>query len=143
MRYMALDVGDKRIGVALSDERGTTSLPHSVINRINDANALQEIKRIIDEYNVGFLVVGNPVNMDGSAGPRSKKTEQFYNYLKKRVGINAVMFDERLTTLAAQRILLDADVSRRKRKEVIDKLAAQQILYSYLEYTSKERNKNE
>lgn len=140
MRYMALDVGDVRIGVAISDELGRTSLPHSVIERTNDAEVLNKITDIISKYRVDVLVVGNPINLDGTIGARSKKTEQFYNYIKKRINIKSLMFDERLTTLAAQRILLDADVSRKKRKEVIDKLAAQQILYSYIEYTKKERN---
>jgi len=140
MRYMALDVGDVRIGVAISDELGSTSLPHSVIERTNDAEVLNKITDIISKYRVDVLVVGNPINLDGTIGARSKKTEQFYNYIKKRINIKSLMFDERLTTLAAQRILLDADVSRKKRKEVIDKLAAQQILYSYIEYTKKERN---
>ncbi|MEL7569427.1 MAG: Holliday junction resolvase RuvX [Eubacteriaceae bacterium] len=140
MRYMALDVGDVRIGVAISDELGSTSLPHSVIERTNDAEVLNKITDIISKYRVDVLVVGNPINLDGTIGARSKKTEQFYNYIKKRINIKSLMFDERLTTLAAQRILLDADVSRKKRKEVIDKLAAQQILYSYIEYTKKEKN---
>lgn len=140
MRYMALDVGDVRIGVAISDELGNTSLPHSVIERTNDAEVLDKVTEIINKYKVDVLVVGNPINLDGTTGARSKKTEQFYNYIKKRINIKSLMFDERLTTLAAQRILLDADVSRKKRKEVIDKLAAQQILYSYIEYTKKERN---
>ncbi|NMC56986.1 MAG: Holliday junction resolvase RuvX [Eubacteriaceae bacterium] len=140
MRYMALDVGDVRIGVAISDELGSTSLPHSVIERTNDAEVLNKVTEIINKYKVDVLVVGNPINLDGTTGARSKKTEQFYNYIKKRINIKSLMFDERLTTLAAQRILLDADVSRKKRKEVIDKLAAQQILYSYIEYTKKERN---
>lgn len=140
MRYMALDVGDVRIGVAISDELGSTSLPHSVIERTNDAEVLKKITDIISQYKIDVLVVGNPINMDGTVGARSKKTEQFYNYIKKRINIKSLMFDERLTTLAAQRILLDADVSRKKRKEVIDKLAAQQILYSYIENTKKEKN---
>ena len=140
MRYMALDVGDVRIGVAISDEMGSTSLPHSVIERTNDAEVLNKVTDIISKYKVDVLVVGNPINLDGTIGARSKKTEQFYNYIKKRINIKSLMFDERLTTLAAQRILLDADVSRKKRKEVIDKLAAQQILYSYIEYSKKEKN---
>lgn len=139
MRYMALDVGDKRVGVAISDEMGMASLPHSVIERSSDAEVLQRVTDIINQYKIDVLVVGNPINLDGTAGARSKKTEQFYNYVKKRINIKSLMFDERLTTLAAQRILLDADVSRKKRKEVIDKLAAQQILYSYIEYTKKEK----
>lgn len=140
MRYMALDVGDVRIGVAISDELGSTSLPHSVIERTGDTEVLNKITEIINKYKVDVLVVGNPINLDGTIGARSKKTEQFYNYIKKRINIKSLMFDERLTTLAAQRILLEADVSRKKRKEVIDKLAAQQILYSYIEYTKKEKN---
>ncbi len=140
MRYMALDVGDVRIGVAISDELGSTSLPHSVIERTNDAEVLKKITDIINQYKIDVLVIGNPINMNGTVGARSKKTEQFYNYIKKRINIKSLMFDERLTTLAAQRILLDADVSRKKRKEVIDKLAAQQILYSYIENTKKEKN---
>jgi putative Holliday junction resolvase len=142
MRSMALDVGDKKIGIALSDEKGITSQPHSVLNRKNNQEDLNNILKLIEEYNVSILVIGNPLNLDGSQGARSKKTEQFFNYIKKRVNIKTVMFDERLTTLVAQRILIDADVSRKKRKEVIDKLAAQQILYSYLEYVKKEEKED-
>jgi putative Holliday junction resolvase len=142
MRSMALDVGDRRIGVALSDGKGITSQPHSVIFRNTDLEDLNKILKLIEEYKVETLVIGNPLNLDGTKGTRAKKTEQFYNYIKKRVGIKTVMFDERMTTLAAQRILIDADVSRKRRKEVIDKLAAQQILYSYLEYKKKEKNDN-
>lgn len=134
MRIMALDVGDKRIGVALSDAARLTSQPHCVIERSGEQADLAVILDIIRRYDVSELVVGNPINMDGSRGERSRKTEKFYNFLKKRIGIPTAFFDERLTTAAAQRVLIEGDVSRKKRKDVIDKLAAQQILYTYMDY---------
>ncbi|MGI6349059.1 MAG: Holliday junction resolvase RuvX [Eubacteriales bacterium] len=139
MRIMALDVGDKRIGVALSDADRLTSQPHCVIERRGEMADLAAIMEIVQAYDVSELVVGNPMNMDGSRGDRSRKTEKFYNFLKKRVGIQTAFFDERLTTAAAERVLMAGDVSRKKRKEVIDKLAAQQILYTYLDYIKRRK----
>lgn len=137
LRIMALDIGDKRVGVAVSDEYENIAQPLLVFNRAGNEKDLAQIRQLIEKNNVKYLIIGKPINMDGSVGARAKKTEQFYNYIRKRIDIDSEMFDERFTTVLAQQVLLEGDVSRAKRKQVVDKLAAQQILYTYLEKKKK------
>lgn len=129
MRTLGLDVGSKRTGVAISDELRITAQPLETI----DAGDLERLAGIVSEYDVGELVVGLPLNMDGSQGPKAKEVIGAVEALKKRFSIPVKMWDERLTTIAVERELIRADVSRKKRKRSIDKLAAQLILQSYLD----------
>lgn len=135
MRIMGLDVGSKTVGVSLSDEFGWTAQGLKTI-QINEANGefgFEEIGILIEENNVSKVVVGLPKNMNGTIGPRGEASQYYADELNKRFGIPVVLWDERLTTVAAERVLLEADVSRKKRKKVIDKMAASMILQGYLD----------
>lgn len=133
MRIMALDLGDRRIGVAVSDELGWTAQGIGVVERHRDGRELEEIERLVREREVSEIVVGLPRNMDGSIGPRGEICIAFAEMLRGKLQLPVHLWDERLTTVAAERTLLEADVSRRKRRQVVDKLAATLILQHYLD----------
>ena len=133
MRIMGLDLGDRRIGVAVSDELGWTAQGVGVVERHRDGRELEEIERLVREREVSEIVVGLPRNMDGSIGPRGEICIAFAEMLRGRLQLPVHLWDERLTTVAAERTLLEADVSRRKRRQVVDKLAATLILQHYLD----------
>ncbi|MBL7072507.1 MAG: Holliday junction resolvase RuvX [Candidatus Omnitrophica bacterium] len=133
MRIMGLDIGSKKIGVALSDQTGQIASASEVISRKSDSVAICRIKQIAEEFNVKKIVVGLPVNMDGSYGPSAKMSEKFAEKIKKEIEIDICFWDERLSTKEAENIMISASVSRKKRKGVIDKLAAQIILQGYLD----------
>ncbi|ABB15214.1 Holliday junction resolvase RuvX [Carboxydothermus hydrogenoformans] len=137
MKVLGLDVGDKKIGVALSDELGLTAQGLTVIYRTSLKKDLEEIKKIIDLHHVTEVVIGYPRNMNGTAGPRAELVKRFARELYKFTGIKPVFWDERLSTVEAEKLLISGDISRRKRKKVIDKLAATLILSGYLNYKSK------
>ncbi len=133
MRIMGLDVGEKRIGIAVSDPLGWTAQGHSVLQRTtldNDLAALQELCRQLE---CQLLVIGLPRNMNGTLGPKAEEIQKFAGQLQELTGLPIVYWDERLTTRSAERVLLEADLSRRKRKQVIDKVAAVHILQGYLD----------
>ncbi len=137
-RVMGLDLGDKTIGVALSDPFGWTAQGLETIRRIGIKKDLQRLEEIIKEYNVNKIVVGLPKNMNGTIGPQCEKVLEFNQRLAKRFNkVKIIEWDERLTTVAAERSLIEADVSRKKRKKVIDKVAAVYILQGYLDSVSK------
>lgn len=135
MRVIGLDVGTKTIGVAVCDEFGWTAQGIETIKIDADQNdfGLKRIKTFIDEYNPEKIVVGFPKNMNGTVGPRGEACLEFAELLRKTFHIEVVLWDERLSTMAAERILLSGDVSRKKRKKVIDKMAAVMILQGYLD----------
>lgn len=133
MRLMGIDYGDRRIGVAVSDElmltaQGVTTLPNS-----GDERVLNDIARLAREYGVTELVVGLPKHMNGSVGEKALLAEAFAKQLGETCGLPVSMWDERLTTMSAQRMLIDADVSRKKRKTVVDQIAATLILQNYMD----------
>lgn len=133
MRAMGLDFGEKTIGVALSDLMGWTAQGLKVIRR-KEVDEFKELDAIIKEYEVSTIVLGLPKNMNNTLGPRAEKTQEFAEILKERYPeINLVLEDERLTTAQVQRQLISADVSRKKRKQVVDKMAASLILQTYLD----------
>jgi len=136
-RTMGLDLGDKTIGVALSDEYGWTAQGLEVIRRRSESDDLERLARIIDEYGVTEIVVGLPKNMNATIGPRGEMCMAFAETLKEKMNLPVYLWDERLTTMAAERTLLMADVSRKKRKQVIDKMAAAIILQGYLDSKTK------
>ncbi len=136
-RTMGLDVGDKTIGVAVSDLFGWTAQGLKTIRRIGIKKDLQKLELLIEEKEVNKIVIGLPKNMNGSIGPQGEKTLEFANRVKKRFKVEVIMWDERLTTKAAERMLIEADVSRKKRKTVIDKVAATYILQGYLDSVKK------
>ncbi|HCF50251.1 MAG TPA: Holliday junction resolvase RuvX [Syntrophomonas sp.] len=137
MRIMGLDVGDKRIGVALSDPLGWTAQPHSVLLRNDPARDFAHLARLCAENQIEKIVVGLPLNMNGTIGPRAELVQGFAAQLSSFTGIEVEFWDERLSTKSAERTLLAADVSRRKRRQVIDKLAAVHILQGYLDRHSR------
>lgn len=134
MRTIGLDVGDKTIGVAISDLSATIAQGLTTIKRSSNKKDFERIKQIINEYEVGMIVVGLPKNMNGTLGPQGQKVLKFVENLKGATNIPVILWDERLTTVQAERVLIEkADISRAKRKEVIDKLAAVLILQNYLD----------
>ena len=137
MRIMALDVGTRRIGVAMSDELMITAQGRDTIYRKELNGDLATIARLVKENGVSEVVVGLPISMNGSYSAKTKEVVSFMETLAKSVDIPVKTWDERLTTVQAQSVLLAADVSRAKRKKVTDKLAAQIILQSYLDSKSK------
>lgn len=137
MRILGLDIGDRTIGVAISDPLGFTAQGITTIRRKSEAYDLEEIKKICDEYEVDTIVSGLPKNMNGTLGPQSEKVLEFCDLIKEHVNIEIKMWDERLTTVAATRAMLEADLSRSKRKKIVDKMAATYILQGYLDSLSK------
>ncbi|WOV88781.1 Holliday junction resolvase RuvX [Sporosarcina oncorhynchi] len=135
MRTMGLDVGSKTVGIAISDALGWTAQGIETI-KIDESSGhfgMERIQELVTEYVVTSFVVGYPKNMNNSIGPRGEASEKYAELLKETYGHPVVLWDERLTTMAAERMLIDADVSRKKRKTVIDKMAAVMILQGYLD----------
>lgn len=134
MRILALDVGDKTIGVAVCDELKLTAQGVEVVRRTTPAKDFGRLNELIAMYEVGLVVVGLPKNMNGSIGPRGELVQEFANSLKQAIPqVKITFWDERLSTVAAQKSLIAADVSRAKRRQVIDKMAAVFILQGYLD----------
>jgi len=140
MRIMGLDLGSKTIGVALSDELTITAQVLTSIHRTALAKDLEAIVRLVEDHQVEELVIGLPINMDGSRGGAVDKVETFIEHLSARLTIKIIPWDERLSTVAAERILLEGDLSRAKRRKVIDRLSAAIILQGYLD--SRPRNRS-
>jgi len=136
-RLLGLDVGDKTIGVAVSDELGWTAQGVETIKRQSKEKDLARLRELIAQYQVGAIVVGLPKNMNGTIGPRAELCQAFGKLLEERTSLPVHMWDERLTTMAAERMLISADVSRQKRKTVIDKMAATLILQGFLDAKSR------
>ncbi|MBE6053606.1 MAG: Holliday junction resolvase RuvX [Clostridium sartagoforme] len=136
MRILGLDIGSKTIGVAISDPLGWTAQGITTIRRVKKEQDLDEIKKICKEYSVETIVIGLPKNMNGSIGESGEKVIEFSNRIKEYTGIEIVMWDERLTTVAAHKAMLEADLSRNKRKKIVDKIAATYILQGYLDSLS-------
>ncbi|EIA19129.1 Holliday junction resolvase RuvX [Listeria fleischmannii] len=135
MRIMGLDVGSKTVGVAISDALGWTAQGIETVAINEDAKQFgyNRIAELASTYEVEKIIVGLPKNMNNTLGPRAESSKKYAEVLQNRTGIEVLLWDERLTTQAAERTLLEADVSRKKRKQVIDKLAAVMILQSYLD----------
>jgi len=132
-RLMGLDVGDKTIGVAVSDLLMITAQGVTTIKRTSIKNDISELKKIINEYQVTKIVAGLPKMLDGTIGIQGEKVLAFLEKLKKQIDLPIDLEDERFTTSISERMLIDADVKRKKRKEVIDKLAAVHILSGYMQ----------
>lgn len=133
-RIMGLDVGDRTIGVAVSDLMGITAQGVTTIRRESKKKDIEKLKKLIKEHNVKYIVSGLPKNMNGTIGPQSEKVIKFCDILKEETGMEIDYWDERLTTVSAEKMLIDGDVSRKNRKKVIDKLAAVLILQNYLDF---------
>jgi len=135
MRIMGLDLGTKTLGVAVSDELAWTAQGVETIKIDEELGqfGLERLSEIIQQYGVEEVVLGFPKNMNGTIGPRGEASQRFAEVLRKEFGLPVVLWDERLSTMAAERMLIVADVSRKKRRKVIDKMAAVMILQSYLD----------
>lgn len=143
MNILGLDVGDKTIGVAKSDPLGYTAQPITTIRYQKSIDAWKEILRYIEEFEITLILVGLPLNMNGTEGPQVEKVRKFIAEGKKlfeklKLDMGFEFWDERLSTVAAERTLIEANVSRAKRKKVIDKMAAVFILQGYLDSLCKE-----
>ncbi|WP_370815144.1 Holliday junction resolvase RuvX [Veillonella sp.] len=133
MRIMSLDVGSRTIGIACSDALLMTAQGIETIRRTSLEKDFNRLQELIAEYEVHELVVGMPKNMNGTKGERAEKTEEFVEKMKVVIDLPVTYWDERLSTVMAERQLIAADVSRKKRKSVIDKMAAVVILQGYLD----------
>ncbi len=140
MRIMGLDFGSKTIGVAMSDALFWTAQGVKTIRR--SKKEMDELRELIREYEVMEIVIGYPKNMNGTLGPRCALTEEFAEVLRSEFGLEVKLWDERLSTVAAQRTLIEADVSRSKRKQVIDKMAAVFILQGFLDSRQTKNTRN-
>ena len=135
MRYLGLDLGTRTLGTSLSDITGMIATSHETI-RFSDSNydeLLPKIKEIVDEYKVGKIVLGLPKNMNNSLGYRAEETIEFQKKLEDYLNMEVILQDERLSTVEATNYLLESDMSRKKRKQKVDSIAANIILQTYLD----------
>ncbi len=140
MRIMGLDFGSKTVGVAISDPLFLTAQGIEIIRRKEEnklRKTLARIEELILEYEVEEIVLGYPKNMNDTLGERAVRTEEFKEHLERRTGLNVVLWDERLTTVAAERAMIEGGLRREERKEQVDKLAAVLILQGYLDWREK------
>lgn len=143
MRIMGLDYGTVTVGVAISDELLITAQGIETIRRKKETHlrkSLARIEELIEEYDVNLIILGYPKNMNNTIGERAIKTEEFADTLERRTGLECKLWDERLTTVEANKTLIYGDVRRQDREKVVDKLAAVLILQNYLDYLSNIRN---
>ena len=142
MRIMGLDFGSKTVGVAVSDELLLTAQGLEIIRRKEENKQRQTLARIeelIVEYGVSEIVLGYPKNMNDTLGDRVQKTEEFKEKLERRTGLPVVLWDERLTTVAADKLMMEAGIRRENRKDFVDQIAASFILQGYLDYIGNQR----
>lgn len=132
-RVLGVDYGRRRIGIAISDEGRFFAFPHDMLEVRSIEDAIRQVAECATRQAVGLIVVGMPLNMNGTEGPMADEVNRFSKQVSARCGIPVEPWDERLSSYSAQQVLLEADVSRRKRKGLVDKIAAQQILQDYLD----------
>jgi putative Holliday junction resolvase len=138
MRKLGIDYGDVRIGFALSDPTGIIASPLEVLTRFKElSDDFAYIKKLISSHEVDALVIGLPINMDGTEGERAKLTYEFAAALEAETGLAVYFVDERLTSVASEKMLIAANVKTKDRRKIIDKIAAQSILQSYLDNPKK------
>ena len=137
MRILGLDIGDRTIGVSVSDPLSIIAQGVTTIRRKGEDNDIEELLKICTQYNVELIVAGFPKNMNGTIGPQAEKVLQFCEIIKEKINIEIKMWDERLTTVAANKAMLEANLSRSKRKKIVDKIASTYILQGYLDSLSR------
>lgn len=138
-RLLGIDLGTKTIGLALSDTSRTVASPLETIRRVKFSIDVERFFALIDQHQVAGLVLGLPMNMDGSTGPRVQATRAFASEVLKRRDLNITFWDERLSTAAVTRMMIDADMTRARRAELVDKLAATYILQGFLDAAATRR----
>ena len=146
MRILGLDFGGHTVGVAVSDSLGITAQGVEIIRRKSPGKLRQTLARIeslVSSYGVEKIVLGYPKNMNGTEGERCEKTKEFRDMLVRRVNLPVELWDERLTTVAADNIMTESNITGERRKEYVDEIAAMQILQGYLDYLSNQSKKEE
>lgn len=134
-RFLGLDVGTKTIGLAISDGGGIIATPVKTIRRRKFSKDIQELMTLVQKERPSALIIGLPINMDGTEGPRCQSTRQFASNLLKHIHLPVTFWDERLTTMAVNRMMMEeADLSRERRAELVDKLAAAYMLQGFLDH---------
>jgi putative holliday junction resolvase len=133
MRIIGLDIGEKTIGIAICDPLGFTAQGITTIRRKGKKSDVEELKKLCTQYQVEEMIAGLPKNMNGTLGPQSEKIIKFCDYIKEELHLPLKYWDERLTTVAATKAMLESDMSRAKRKKIVDKVAATYILQGYLD----------
>ncbi len=134
MRYIGLDLGSRTLGVSLSDPSGIIASSHTIIRHNEEYERLvDDVEKIVNEYKVDKIVLGLPKNMNGTIGPKGELSYKFKEMLENKLGKEVILVDERLSTVEATNLLIKNDTSRKKRKKVVDSLAATIILQSYLD----------
>lgn len=144
MRIIGLDFGSKTVGVAISDPLMITAQGIEIIRRKEEnklRKTLARIEELMEEYEVDEIVLGYPKNMNDTLGERVQKTEEFKEMLERRTGVPVTLWDERLTTVAADKAMIEAGLRREERKEQVDKIAAVFILQGYLDYKAMQNDK--
>lgn len=145
MRIMGLDFGSKTVGVAISDPLLITAQGITIIHRKEEnklRQTLAQIEELIQEYEVSEIVLGNPKNMNDTMGERAQLSAEFKEKLERRTGLPVVLWDERLTTVAADKAMMEAGIRREHRKEHVDRIAATFILQGYLDYRKNMEEQN-
>ncbi len=145
MRIMGLDYGSKTVGVAISDPLLLTAQGITIIRRKEEnklRQTLAQIEALIEEYEVTEIVLGNPKNMNATLGERAELSAEFKEKLERRTGLPVVLWDERLTTVAADKLMMEVGVRREHRKEYVDQIAATFILQGYLDYLANKKGEN-
>ena len=132
-RLVGLDVGSKTVGIALSDTRLMIASPHSTLKRGKFSVVAQQLAAFAEKEDIGGIVIGLPINMDGSEGPRCQSTRQFQQNLEESLDLPMAFWDERLSTAAVTRTMIEADLTRKRQQEVVDKMAAAYILQGALD----------
>ena len=137
MRKLGIDYGSKYIGLAVSDRTNTIAQSKEVLKKNDLKDILKILKKYISNYEIDEIVVGMPTSLNGTKGPRAKKTDEFINFLNNHLEIKVTEWNERYTTMIAEKSMIEADLSRKKRKQLVDKIAAALILQNYLDYLNK------
>ena len=134
MRYLGLDYGTKTVGLAVSDRTGFLASNYGVIRYSDTSEIFKELERIIKDEKIEAFVLGYPKNMNNTEGERCEKTKEFKEMLERRTGLNVILWDERLTTVSADKHMMESGIRREDRKKFVDEIAAVFILQGYLDY---------
>lgn len=133
MKYLGMDYGSKTLGLSISDETEVFAVPYKTLFYKDNEELINEVKKIVDEEKIGEIVLGNPLNLDGSLSDRSKETILFKEELESRLNLKVNLWDERLSTIEAEKILINNNTKKKKKKNIIDTVAAVIILQSFLD----------
>lgn len=141
MRFLGLDVGEKTIGISISDQSGLVAQGIDTLRRDNIFEDIEAIKEFVQKYQVERIIIGLPLKMNGSEGTEALKMREFMAIIKKNIPLPIIAWDERLSTVASEKVLLAADLSRKKRRKVVNQIAAALILQSYLDYWNQQKTR--